>query len=119
VRLFRLDRMLDVQVLDVPAEVPPEAEPRDVDQGLFRPSPLDARIELEVSTAGRWVAEYYPCDEVTELPDGRLRLSLRTPDTQLVRRLALRLGGDGKVTGPPEVVAQIAADAEAALAQYA
>ncbi|HEX3490852.1 MAG TPA: WYL domain-containing protein [Streptosporangiaceae bacterium] len=119
VRLFRLDRMLDVRVLDVPAEVPPEAEPRDVDLGLFRPSPQDARIEVEVSTAGRWVAEYYPCDEVTELPDGRLRLSLRTPDTQWVRRLALRLGGDGKVTGPPEVVAQIAADAEAALAQYA
>jgi proteasome accessory factor C len=119
VRLFRLDRMLDVQVLDVPAEVPPEAEPRDVDEGLFRPSPRDVRVVLELSTAGRWVAEYFPCDEVAELADGRLRVSLRTPDTQWVRRLALRLGGDGKVTGPPDVVAQIAADAEAALAQYA
>jgi proteasome accessory factor C len=119
VRLFRLDRMLDVRVLDVPAEVPPEAEPRDVDEGLFRPSPRDVRVVLELSTAGRWVAEYYPCDEVTDLPDGRLRVSLRTPDTQWVRRLALRLGGDGKVTGPAGLVAQIAADAEAALGHYA
>ena len=62
------------EVLDVPAEVPPEAEPVDVDEGLFRPSPRDVRVVLELSTAGRWVAEYYPCDEVAELPDGRLRV---------------------------------------------
>ena len=46
-------------------------------------------------------------------------MSLRTPDTQWVRRLALRLGGDGKVVAPADVVAQIASDAEAALAHYA
>jgi proteasome accessory factor C len=119
VRLFRLDRVLAVSVLDVAAEVPPEAEPRDVDQGLFRPSPQDVRIVIELSTAGRWVAEYFPCEEVTELPDGRLRVSLRTPDTQWVRRLALRLGGDGKVVSPADVVALISADAEAALEAYA
>jgi proteasome accessory factor C len=119
VRLFRLDRMLSVTVLDVPAQVPPEAEPRDVDQGLFRPSPADAQIVVELNTAGRWVAEYYPCEQVEELPDGRLRVSLRTPDTQWVRRLALRLGGDGRVIAPAEVVEQIGQDAEAALAQYA
>jgi proteasome accessory factor C len=119
VRLFRLDRILAISILDKPAEVPPEAEHVDVDQGLFRPSPRDVRIELELSTTGRWVAEYYPCEEVTELGDGRLRVRLRTPDTQWVRRLALRLGGDGKVVAPADVVAQITQDAEAALAQYA
>jgi proteasome accessory factor C len=72
-----------------------------------------------VSTAGRWVAEYYPCEEVTELGDGRLRVSLRTPDTQWVRRLALRLGGDGKIVSPPEVAEQVRRDAQDALAQYA
>jgi proteasome accessory factor C len=118
VRLFRLDRILAIEVLDVAAQVPPWAEPKDVDQGLFRPSPLDIQVVLDLSTAGRWVAEYFPCDEVTELGDGQLRVSLRTPDTQMVRRLALRLGGDGKVVAPPDVVAQITGDAEAALAQY-
>ncbi|HVT69679.1 MAG TPA: WYL domain-containing protein, partial [Trebonia sp.] len=34
VRLFRLDRMLSVDVLDLPAEVPDTAENRDVDEGL-------------------------------------------------------------------------------------
>jgi predicted DNA-binding transcriptional regulator YafY len=118
VRLFRLDRILGIAVLDVAAEVPPQAEPVDVDQGLFRPSPADTRVVLELATAGRWVAEYYPCEEVQELGDGRLRVSLRTPDTQMVRRLALGLGEDGRVTAPAALAAQIAADARAALAQY-
>ncbi|HEY3979676.1 MAG TPA: WYL domain-containing protein [Streptosporangiaceae bacterium] len=118
VRLFRLDRVLAIEVLDVAAEVPPQAEPRDVDQGLFRPSPTDTRVVLELATAGRWVAEYFPCDEVTELGDGRLRVSLRTPDTQMVRGLALRLGEDGRVLAPAGLAEQVGQDARAALAQY-
>jgi proteasome accessory factor C len=89
-----------------------------VDQGLFRPSPDDTEVVLEVGAGGRWVAEYYPCQEITELGDGRLRVSLLTPDTQWVRRLALRLGPDGKVIAPAELSAQVRADAAAALEQY-
>jgi len=118
VRLFRLDRILAIEVLDVAAQVPPQAEPVDVDQGLFRPSPADARVVLELATSGRWVAEYFPCDEVTELGDGRLRVSLRTPDTQMVRRLALRLGEGGRVVSPAGLAAEVGQDARAALAQY-
>jgi predicted DNA-binding transcriptional regulator YafY len=119
VRLFRLDRVLGLAVLDEAASVPAQARPRDVDQGLFRPSPDDAAVELELSAAGRWVAEYYPCERVEELGDGRLRAGLRTPDTRWVRRLALRLGEDGRVISPPELAAQVREDAAAALAQYA
>jgi proteasome accessory factor C len=118
VRLFRLDRILAIAVLDVAAQVPPQAEPVDVDQGLFRPSPADTLVVLELATAGRWVAEYFPCEEVTELGDGRMRVSLRTPDTQMVRRLALRLGEDGRVLAPAGLAEQVGQDARAALAQY-
>ena len=106
VRLFRLDRVLAIEVLDVAAEVPPQAEQVDVDQGLFRPSPQDVQVVFELVAAGRWVAEYYPCEEVTELGDGRLRIRLRTPDTRWVRRLALRLGEDGRVS-PPELAEEV------------
>ena len=119
VRLFRLDRVLALAVLDEPASVPAQARPRDVDEGLFRPSDDDVRVELELSVAGRWVAEYYPCERVDELGDGRLRIGLRTPDTRWVRRLALRLGDDGRVISPADLAAQIREDATAALAQYA
>ena len=49
VRLFRLDRVLSVDVLDVPAEVPETAEPVDVDAGLFTASPSDVLVELELA----------------------------------------------------------------------
>jgi predicted DNA-binding transcriptional regulator YafY len=62
--------------------------------------------------------EDYPCESVTDLPDGRLRVVLRTPDTGWVRRLALRLGEDGRVIAPPELVAEIRDAATAALANY-
>jgi proteasome accessory factor C len=117
-RVFRLDRVLALTVLDQAAAPPPEATPVDVDQGLFRPSPDDVHVELELSAEGRWVAEYYPCESVSDLPDGRLRVVLRTPDTGWVRRLALRLGEDGRVIAPPELVAEIRDAATAALANY-
>jgi proteasome accessory factor C len=118
VRLFRLDRVLKVDVLDVPAEVPETAESRDVDAGLFQPSDSDILAELELGPEARWIAESYPCESVTELPDGRLRIGLRTPDTTLVRRLALKLGEDARVVSPPELVDEVHAAAAAALANY-
>ncbi len=117
-RVFRLDRVLALDVLDVPSAPPPEATPADVDQGLFRPSPDDVHVVLELSAEGRWVAEYYPCESVTELADGRLRVMLSTPDTGWVRRMALRLGEDGQVISPPALVAEVRDAAAAALANY-
>jgi proteasome accessory factor C len=118
VRRFRLDRVLSVDVLDVPASVPEEAEPADVDGGLFRASPSDVLVELELAPGARWVAEDYPCESVTELPGGRLRIGLRTPDTAWVRRLALRLGEDARVVGPAALADEVSAAAAATLALY-
>jgi predicted DNA-binding transcriptional regulator YafY len=118
VRTFRLDRVLELTVLDQASSPPPEATPVDVDQGLFRPSPGDVHVELELSAEGRWVAEYYPCESVSDLPDGRLRVMLRTPDTGWVRRLALQLGEDCRVLSPPALVSEVHQSAAAALANY-
>ncbi len=118
VRLFRLDRVLSVDVLDVPAEVPETAEPVDVDAGLFTASPSDVLVELELGPAARWVAEYYPCETVTDLGDGRLRIGLRTPDTTWLRRLVLRLGEDARVVSPAVLADEVRTTAAAALAQY-
>jgi proteasome accessory factor C len=118
VRLFRLDRVLDLTVLEVAAQVPAQAQHVDVDQGLFRPSASDERVELELSAPARWVAEYYPCESVTELGEGRVSAVLRTPDTRWVRRLALQLGEDARVVSPPALAAEIRAQAAAALELY-
>ena len=118
VRLFRLDRVLELRVLDVAAEVPDAAEAVDVDAGLFRPSEGDVLVELEVSPVARWVAEYYLAESVAEIGDGWLRVSLRTPDTGWVRRLALRLGEDLRVVSPAALAAEARSAAAAALALY-
>jgi proteasome accessory factor C len=118
VRLFRLDRVLSVDVLDVPAEVPETAEPVDVDAGLFRASPSDVLAELELGPAARWLADDYPCETMTELADGWLRIGLRTPDTTWLRRLALRLGEDFRVVSPAGLADEVRSTAAAALAQY-
>ena len=67
VRLFRLDRVLDLRILDADADVPGDAEPVDVDAGLFRPSPDDVVVVLDVSAAARWVTEYYLAESVVDL----------------------------------------------------
>jgi proteasome accessory factor C len=99
--------------------VPAEAEQKDVAAGLFQPSESDERVELELAPLAHWVAEYYPCESVTEAGEGRLRAVLRTPDTRWVRRLALRLGEDARVLAPESLAVEVRATAAAALAQYA
>jgi len=118
VRLFRIDRVVAIEVLDVRAEIPAGAQPRDIDLGLYQPSPDDLRIEFELGPDGRWVADYYPCESVQELGDGRLRAVLRTPDARWVRRLALRLGDRGRLVAPVDLVEEVRQQAAAALALY-
>ncbi|CAM5736729.1 hypothetical protein SMICM304S_08945 [Streptomyces microflavus] len=92
-RTFRLDRVAEIRILDAPS-APPELELRDLSEGLVQPAAEDPEVVIEVGTGGRWVAEYYPHDSAEELPDGGLRITLRTPDPASLRRLALRLGGE-------------------------
>ncbi|MFW5899256.1 MAG: helix-turn-helix transcriptional regulator [Jiangellaceae bacterium] len=117
-RLFRLDRITAIEVLDVPATVPPQARARDLSAGIFQPSPDDELVTLEVTPSGRWVAEYYPCESVSEQDDGGLVITLRVSDRRWLRRIALRLGGTGRVVDPPDLAAQVVADARDALAAY-
>jgi proteasome accessory factor C len=118
VRLFRLDRVERVDVLDLPASPPPGAEPRDVTQGLFRPGPDDLLVTLALRPAAAWVADYHPCESVQESSDGGLVVRLRVGDPAWLRRLALRLGPHGHVVAPAELAEQVRQDAALALAAY-
>lgn len=118
VRLFRLDRVLGVHLLDASATVPTDARPRDLDAGLFQPSADDELVTFSLAPSGRWVADYYPHESTEELPDGGLLLRLRARDRQWVQRLALRLGESGRVVDPPEVSGEVTEAARQALAGY-
>ncbi|HET6636825.1 MAG TPA: WYL domain-containing protein [Streptomyces sp.] len=116
-RTFRLDRVAEIRLLDEAAD-PPPVELRDLSEGLVQPAPDDPEVVVEVGPGGRWVAEYYPHDTAEDLPDGGLRITLRTPDPASLRRLALRLGRDGRITSPPELAESAREAAREALAAY-
>jgi proteasome accessory factor C len=116
VRLFRLDRVEDVAVLDEPAAPPPDAEPTDVSAGAYRPRADHASAVLLLEPGALWVSEYYPVEEAVEQPDGRLRVLLRFADPAWVVRLVLGLGGGATVLAPPELAAAVVARAREALA---
>lgn len=116
-RTFRLDRVAEIKLLDAPA-APPELELRDLSAGLVQPSADDPEVVVEVGPGGRWVAEYYPHDSAEELSDGGLRITLRTPAPASLRRLALRLGRDGRITAPRDLAESARRAAREALAAY-
>ncbi|WP_434588147.1 helix-turn-helix transcriptional regulator [Streptomyces sp. A5-4] len=116
-RTFRLDRVAEIRLLDEPS-VPPEIELRDLSEGLVQPAADDPEVVVQVGPGGRWVAEYYPHDSAEELPDGGLRITLRTPDPASLRRLALRLGRDGHIVAPGYLAVSARQAAREALTAY-
>ncbi|MBB5938856.1 helix-turn-helix transcriptional regulator [Streptomyces zagrosensis] len=116
-RTFRLDRVAEIKLLDEPSD-PPPIELRDLSEGLVQPAAEDPKVVIEVAPGGRWVAEYYPHDSAEEQPDGGLRITLRTPDPGSLRRLALRLGRDGRIVAPRELADSAQDAARRALAAY-
>ena len=118
VRLFRLDRIDRIEPLDVTAELPPEAVARDLDEGLFVPSPEDTVVILELDPPAHWVADYYPVEDVQEVAGNRLVVRLRAADGRWLRTLALQLAGAARILDPPELAAEVRERAQAALAAY-
>ncbi|WP_432540631.1 helix-turn-helix transcriptional regulator [Kineococcus sp. SYSU DK002] len=124
VRLFRVDRIESAQVLDVDGTPPSWARSRDVAADLFRPSPDDLVVTIDLAPQAAWVVDYYPVESVQDAPEdaweeASLRVRLRTADTHWVRRLLLRLGAGARVVDPPELAVQVREAALAALGRYA
>jgi proteasome accessory factor C len=118
VRLFRLDRVVDAQVLDEDGTPPPSARSRDLDAGVFAPGADDLLVTLDLLPRSRWVIDYYPVEAVEQRADGSLRVRLRTADTAWLRQLVLRLAGGGRVIDPPELADSVAGLARSALEAY-
>jgi proteasome accessory factor C len=120
-RLFRLDRVSSAEVLDTPALAHDDVTPRDLSEGLFQPSPDDLLATVLLRSEARWVAEYYPVEDVEEAPDsadGALRVRLRVNDPAWLTQLMLRLGGAACVESPSELRERVRSSAAQALAGY-
>ncbi|WP_189152601.1 helix-turn-helix transcriptional regulator [Lentzea pudingi] len=117
VRLFRLDRIDEVRVLDEPSSPPPHAQPTDTSEGLFHPRDDQKVAVLLLEPDAHWVAEYYPVDHSAELSDGRTRVLMRYDDPSWMVRLLLGLGGDVHVEKPEELAAEVVRQAREALSR--
>lgn len=118
VRLFRMDRVVTIDLLETAAELPPQAVARDLDEGLFVPSPEDTVVTLELEPRAHWVADYYPVEDVQELPGDVLLVRLRATDGRWLRRLALQLGGAARIVEPADLAQQVREAARSALETY-
>lgn len=118
VRLFRLDRIDGMVELDEPAAPPPQAQPTDVRDGVFTPTPELPLVTLRVGRDSRWITEYYPCEHVVAEPDGHWQVSLRASDLGWARRLVLGLGPGVEVVAPGELAAAVGGEARLALQAY-
>jgi proteasome accessory factor C len=116
-RMFRVDRIRSVEVLDEPAEVVVG------DQSAAVPGPWggERTVQLITGAEAHWVSDTYPCDEVQELPDGRLRIVLPVTTTRWLERLLLRLDPSTEVTdvASGDSLREVASDAaRRVLARY-
>jgi proteasome accessory factor C len=93
-RLFRIDRIRRVTLLDETFELPEDARR---DETLFRPSADDPRVTLEVDASASWVAEAYPVEDVRQMRSKKLRVTLAVAARPWLERLLLRLGGAARV----------------------
>lgn len=104
-RLFRVDRMRSVRVLDDTFK-PPRAAPS---AQVFSPRPEDPTVTLELAPSARWVLESYPYEKVQERGKGKVRVTLRISERGWLERLLLRLGPEAKVVAGDRDVGRDAA----------
>jgi proteasome accessory factor C len=90
-RVFRVDRIHAVTVLDEAAETTPE------ETGTFSPDPEGARVTLDLDPSAGWVADYYPNDSVDELDGGVVRVVLPVASQRWLEQLLVRLGPSATV----------------------
>ncbi len=89
-RTYRLDRISAVEALADP--VADHGEPPALASGWLDERGDAAEVTLELRPQGRWIVEYHPTLEVTDLPGGLTRVRLLVADPAWFRRLLLRLG---------------------------
>lgn len=117
-RVFRVDRIEDVEVLDEPAAAPANVPLRDLSEGVFQPASEHLLVELRLTRAYAWVADYYAIEDVRETGE-QLCVSLRVADPAWVRSLVLGSAGQVEVLSPNWLAEEVRSEARRALAGYA
>ena len=102
-RMFRIDRIKDVTLLDEEAPVPEDFDP-DRYRSAFVGDASSPSMTLEISpAAARWFPDYYPARSITELPDGWHRVELEAGGAKWGATLVLQMGPDARNVQPDDI----------------
>lgn len=117
-RLFRVDRVAAVELLDTRFRRPEGAD--EAPPSLLAVAPGTPRVTLELPPDARWVVDTYPVEQVTELSGGRLEVRLAVASRAWLERLLLRLGPEAVVVDAtdPELRHTVRDAARRVLARY-
>lgn len=114
-RVFRLDRVVDLEVLDQPVSRPrpdaPLPEPR------FEPAEDAVEVVVRLGRGARWLADAFDHDGVQDDGDA-LELRFRTDAPGWVARLLLMGAPDVEVVHPADLRVRLGEMARSALARY-
>jgi proteasome accessory factor C len=113
-RVFRVDRIRDLEVLDEEFESPETMTEPDI---AYTPSDEDIVARIRLAPPARWVLDYYPVDVLKETKKGT-EIRFSSPDAEIPARLLLRLGDQARLLQGDEVRARAAAIAEALRDRY-
>lgn len=113
-RVFRVDRIRDLEVLDERFQRPEAPTEPEI---AYTPSEEDVVARIRLETSARWVLDYYPVDVVKETKTGT-EIRFSSPDAEIPARLLLRLGGQARLLDGEEVRDRVAAIAGALRERY-
>jgi proteasome accessory factor C len=100
-RVFRIDRIRDLEMTHDVFEPPAEPPPPIV---AYTPSDSDTYAVLRLSPRARWVIDYYPVDIISDEGEGgSATVKFAASDPTVAARLLLRLGRDGDLLEGDEV----------------
>ncbi|KGF03769.1 MAG: WYL domain-containing protein [Actinomyces urogenitalis] len=120
-RSFRLDRVLEAEVLDTPAtahRLARSPRARAAQRKREKANTDRPRATLHLDRRARWLTEQVPCESVTQEEDGTLTAVVLGRDEQWLVSLILSCGRDLLGVQPPGLAAQAARAARSALGAY-
>ncbi len=114
-RTFRLDRIVELEVTDEVGPPPPLDEVRPP---VYRPSPEDPRVVVEVAPQATWISDHVVLTDRAPADDGWTRLEFHASTLDWAVRLLLRLGDRARVIEPEGLAQRLRDRAGALLGQY-
>ena len=116
VRVFRVDRIRSLQVLDTIFEPPDEAGT----PSAFEARAGDPRVVLRLVPGASWAIEKYPTDNQVALDSGKIDATMPVSHISRLERLLLQLGPQAELrhADPPIATDQARIAAQRVLARY-